>query len=155
MYNSKFFHSIAFACFQAAGLIPKDSKNWCLHHKDKTLRMRDPKRYYEWRIEDLVPLTSSQHAKLHKLGEIGAKYCQTEEARLKRANSNKHKRGKYTIRQNINERINLSKRLSDKLLGNQVAKDRIWVNNSIISKMVYPNEIPLGFQRGRIYKRKN
>ena len=37
--------------------------------------------------------------------------------------------------------------------GNQVAKGRIWVNNGILSKMVYPEMIPDGFTKGRVYGR--
>lgn len=42
-----------------------DSQRWCLHHVDATMRHRDPARYHEWRIEDVVPLTVPQHSGLH------------------------------------------------------------------------------------------
>ena len=32
-----------------------------LHHIDPTLKERDPERYAEWRIEDLVVLTRGEH----------------------------------------------------------------------------------------------
>jgi hypothetical protein len=38
--------------------------------------------------------------------------------------------------------------------GNTVAKGRIHINNGEINKMVYPNQIPEGFNKGRIYRRK-
>ena len=36
-----------------------------LHHIDFTMIYFDPDRYVEWRIEDLLPMTKSQHVKLH------------------------------------------------------------------------------------------
>ena len=50
-------------------------KGWVLHHKDVTLKSLNPKRYKEWRPEDLVPMTKSEHMTLHnKLrGTSGAK----------------------------------------------------------------------------------
>ena len=41
-----------------------------LHHKDPTLKTRDPERYLEWRIEDLEVMRSSDHTKLHATGRI-------------------------------------------------------------------------------------
>lgn len=38
---------------------------YVLHHKDTTLKYRDPVRYHEWRPEDLVPMTRQDHMKLH------------------------------------------------------------------------------------------
>lgn len=42
-------------------------KGWVLHHKDVTLRLSNPERYNQWRIEDLVPMTKSEHRRLHNL----------------------------------------------------------------------------------------
>lgn len=41
--------------------------NLVLHHKDVNLRHTDYKRYCEWRPEDLVVMTRSEHTKLHNL----------------------------------------------------------------------------------------
>ena len=38
-----------------------------LHHKDPALRHEDLRRYEEWRIEDLVMLSSSEHLRWHKM----------------------------------------------------------------------------------------
>ena len=43
--------------------------------------------------------------------------------------------------------------ISNRLIGNTIAKGRIYVNNGKITKMVYPDEIPDGFKKGRLYKR--
>lgn len=40
-------------------------------------------------------------------------------------------------------------------IGNTIIRGRIWVNNGVISKMVYPNEIPEGFVSGRIFVKNN
>ena len=52
-------------------------------------------------------------------------------------------------------KLNNSKRMK----GNKIGINRIHINNGTISKMIYPEEleyyISQGYQRGRIYKRKN
>lgn len=42
-----------------------DSQRWCLHHIDENMKLRDPRRYHAWRIEDVVPLTIQQHMSIH------------------------------------------------------------------------------------------
>lgn len=44
-------------------------KGWVLHHKDMTLRENNKERYIQWRIEDLVPMTVSDHCALHHVGK--------------------------------------------------------------------------------------
>lgn len=44
--------------------IDKDSSK-VLHHKDETLKYKDPKRYNEWRIEDLEVMDACDHISLH------------------------------------------------------------------------------------------
>lgn len=41
-----------------------------LHHKDPTLKYRDPQRYLEWRVEDLEVMTVREHARLHSKGKV-------------------------------------------------------------------------------------
>lgn len=41
-----------------------------LHHIDPTLKKRDPKRYKEWRIEDLTVMTNAEHTRLHSKGKV-------------------------------------------------------------------------------------
>lgn len=64
------------------GLKCGDAKGYCLHHKDVTLRKSNPERYKEWRPEDLVLLTSSEHAILHHKGTK-----RSEESKKKRKES--------------------------------------------------------------------
>ena len=40
-----------------------------LHHKDTTLIDSDIERYIEWRIEDLQPMSKSEHMKYHQTGK--------------------------------------------------------------------------------------
>lgn len=54
--------------FVSIGLMPprkERTEKWVLHHIDPSLKTRDPIRYNEWRIEDLVPMTNSAHITLH------------------------------------------------------------------------------------------
>lgn len=41
-------------------------KGHCLHHKDPSWKTEDPERYAEWRPEDLVMMTNSDHTRLHR-----------------------------------------------------------------------------------------
>lgn len=49
------------------------SLGYVLHHKDITLKYRDPERYAEWRTEDLEMITRSEHNKIHMTGNRYAK----------------------------------------------------------------------------------
>ena len=40
-----------------------------LHHIDPTLKTKDPERYREWRIDDLVVMTNAEHTRLHSKGK--------------------------------------------------------------------------------------
>lgn len=62
-------------------------KGYVLHHKDDTLMLTDINRYIEWRPEDLVVMTLSEHSKLHNTGLV-----RSEETRekLSKANKGKH-----------------------------------------------------------------
>lgn len=63
-------HERAWCYFKALGLLPISARKneWCLHHKDPSLKTEDPERYNEWRVEDLVPMLRSEHTRLHQLG---------------------------------------------------------------------------------------
>lgn len=63
-------YKIAFCYFVSKGLIPWDKCcNYVLHHKDETLRHNNPVRYDEWNIDDLIPMTKSEHIKHHNSGK--------------------------------------------------------------------------------------
>ena len=49
---------------------PKTGKDvqWVLHHENLNLKEDDPKRYSEWRVEDLVMIPRSVHNDIHQIG---------------------------------------------------------------------------------------
>lgn len=47
----------------------KIKTGYCLHHIDDRLKHDYPDRYNEWRIEDLVMITSEEHTRLHHTGK--------------------------------------------------------------------------------------
>lgn len=59
-------------------------KGYVLHHKDDTLMLTDINRYIEWRPEDLVVMTLSEHSKLHNTGLV-----RSEETREKMSKAKK------------------------------------------------------------------
>jgi hypothetical protein len=76
-------------------------------------------------LSNLIYLTISEHMKLHRSGK---------------PSPNKGK--KFPT-------------ITKSMSGNTNTRDRIWVNNGVINKMVYPNEIPEGFVKGQLKKRSN
>ena len=62
----------------------KAKSGYCLHHTDQSLRHNDPERYEEWRPEDLVMMTISEHVKMHKTGCV-----LSDETKLKIGSKNK------------------------------------------------------------------
>ena len=52
-------HDKAWVFYQLSGKIPMDFElgTWALHHVDPELKYKDPTRYAEWRIEDVIPVT--------------------------------------------------------------------------------------------------
>lgn len=55
-------HDTAIEYFKALGYW---KPGMVLHHSDPTMKLRDPERYRNWIIEDLVPVTVQQHMRIH------------------------------------------------------------------------------------------
>lgn len=55
-------HDIAIEYYKARGVW---KTGMVLHHTDPSLKLRDPQRYRNWNIDDLVPLTVAQHMRIH------------------------------------------------------------------------------------------
>lgn len=55
-------HDIAIEYYKALGLW---KPGMVLHHIDPSLKLRDPQRYRNWNVEDLVPVTVQQHMRIH------------------------------------------------------------------------------------------
>ena len=65
----------------------KALKGYHLHHKDVTLRHENPERYNEWNPEDLVMITNTEHARMHRCGKKDSEEtCQKKSMSL-RANT--------------------------------------------------------------------
>lgn len=59
-------HRKTWMYFVQNGDIPKEANGqWCLHHIDPTMKYFDQSRYVEWNVEDVMPMTVSEHLKLH------------------------------------------------------------------------------------------
>lgn len=68
---SKINHDKAEQYFIEHGLMPaKENRTckWVLHHIDPSWKYNDIERYIQWNVEDLVPMTHSEHISLHKKG---------------------------------------------------------------------------------------
>ena len=68
MRNYKSKHTLAEEYFIEQGMMPpKDlrTEKWILHHKDPSWKHEDPERYKQWNVEDLVPMTESEHIAWH------------------------------------------------------------------------------------------
>ena len=67
--KSQVCHQKTWDYYVANGDIPADAqgqRTYCLHHIDPTMKYFDILRYAEWRIEDVIPMTTSEHIKLHQ-----------------------------------------------------------------------------------------
>lgn len=62
-HTSKINNRRAWSWFEKHGF--KDHRGLVLHHIDTTMKSRDPKRYSEWRPEDLQVMTVQEHRALH------------------------------------------------------------------------------------------
>ena len=124
----------AYKYFESIGLLPinRTRNEYVLHHKDITLKAKNPERYIEWNIEDLVVMPRSEHSRLHQTGNL--------------YNSG-HKRTEATKKLISTNRMG-------KNIGNTIASGRIHITNGIINKMIKPEEyeyyVSMGFYRGRI-----
>lgn len=47
-----------------------EEEDWVLHHEDTELKKNDPKRYHEWRIEDLIMMKRKDHTSLHLKNKV-------------------------------------------------------------------------------------
>ena len=160
-------HERAWCYFKALGLIPIDAKKneWCLHHKDQTLKSIDPQRYNEWRFEDLVPMLKSEHTQLHATGhkktdeqrkaqsERMLGHAVSEETRKKISATQK---GRTIPDEVIQKRVetykkNHQKHLKEKELKTPDEKGKFWITNGVENKRIAENaEIPAGWHRGRL-----
>lgn len=162
----------AWCYFVGIGKIPVDAKKneWCLHHKDPSLRSTDIVRYNEWRIEDLVPMLKAEHTSLHQKGRH-----HTGEARRKISEANKGKTISTETRRKISE-TQRGRKLTPETIAKRTEtfrknhpekpkvknpkpmeeRGRFWITNGIENRRIADgDEIPTGWRRGRLgFKRR-
>ena len=171
----KINHTKAWCYFIALGLLPYNAKKneWVLHHKDSELKYKDPVRYNEWRIEDLVPMLKSEHTSMHQKG----RHC-SEETKAKISAKTKGHRVSEETRKKISEKCKGRKIPEDeikrrvatrkkrypkkeklpKILKTKDEKGLYWITDGINNtRIVKDAPIPDGWHKGRahmIYKTK-
>lgn len=107
--------------FIANGQLPEDKeerKNYCLHHFDPTLKFRDPMRYHEWRVSDLVVMTMGEHTALHN--RLRGKW--PDEVKQKISNSMK---GKTPWNKGKALSADYKKKISDSVKANWIKRKNI------------------------------
>ena len=124
----------------------KPLKGYNLHHKDPTLKYRDPVRYLEWRPEDLELLTASEHTKLHaKLRENDLEYKNKLSKGMKNAWNNPAIRDKIVasqiiaqndpeFRARLNEKIRLANTTPEVKEKHSRASKRKWADPEYAEK---------------------
>lgn len=135
---------------------------------------------FDNRLENLVYLTKAEHTKVHHIGkprslETRIKMSESQKGRkisdLHKKKLSESKKGRIWVNNcSINKMVysneipegfvkgrkyglscETKKKISESCKGQQsVNKGRIWVNNGVVNKMVYPNEIPEGFVKGML-----
>lgn len=164
-------HKYAWDLFVSIGAIPEntDKNEWCLHHIDESMKYNDPERYAEWRPEDLVPMRTEDHIKLHHSGKThneawNAKVSESlkghsvsEETRKKigdacRGKSNPKTSDGLKEYFKTHRPANYGKPMSDeqKKKVSEAKKGKRCYNNGKVAKMFFPNEVPEGFVPGRL-----
>ena len=131
----------------------RDGKIWDIHHID-TNKLNN-------KLENLVYLTKADHSKLHSIGrhlleETKRKIGEANKGQIpwskgkhfsedhKRKLSESHKDNKNALGKHWKLSEETKRKMKDSQLG------KIMVNNGIINKWTYPDEIPNGFVRGRL-----
>lgn len=123
----------------------RDPKLWDIHHKDENKLNNS--------IDNLVYLTRAEHRRIH---------TQSIERRINLSKALKGHRPWGPVKQSLETRKKISfankgktySRIYGPLteeqreIRRQNSIGKIWINNGIINKFVYPNNIPEGFVKG-------
>lgn len=158
----------AWCYYVGIGLIPLEAKKheWCLHHKDPSLKTTDPQRYNEWRIEDLVPMLKSEHTRLHQLGRKKTpEQCESQSQRMKghivseetRKKISESCRGRKMPEDAIRRRVATFKKnhpkkpMPRKEPKPMEERGKFWITNGVENRRISKNEsIPKGWRPGRL-----
>ena len=152
------------------------TERWVLHHIDPELKRTDFERYCEWRVEDLIPMTLSEHRRLHmsinienndtakygrpmseenkqKVSQLFKGKHKTEEQKKKLSESNKGKHNHNGENNPMFGKCHSSEakqKMSEKKIGHPKTKGNTgmhWYTDGVINKQAY--ECPVGFHLGR------
>lgn len=117
-------------------------EGWVLHHKDTDLQNTDIERYIRWLPEDLVPMTKSDHMRLHaNLNNP----MNNPESRKKIGLKNKGKNPAKVMKERNPEGYENKCRKQSETM-----KKRHWFNNGV--KCVFTEECPANYKPGRLKK---
>ena len=126
-------------------------KGFDIHHIDKNKLNNS--------LSNLVYLTKSEHTKIHVKNmseETKQKMSESQKGNTCRLGTKHSEETKRKMSEAAKGRIlseETKKKLSESHKGKTSnVKDRIWVNNGVIAKMVKCEEIPEGFKRGMLKK---
>ena len=147
-------------------------KDYDIHHLDEN-KMNNS-------LSNLVYLTRSEHSKIHangrilseetkrKMSEAAKGKTLSEEAKRKIGEAKKGNTCRLGTKHSEETKRKMSEAAKGKTLSEEAkrkigeahkgktsnVKDRIWVNNGVIAKMVKCDDIPEGFVRGRLKNEK-
>lgn len=121
LFKKQYIHKIIMYTYNGY----RDGKIWAIHHIDENPQNN--------KLENLVYLTHSEHNSLHKKG----KRLSEEHKKHVSENHKKYWSGKHFSEEH-------RRKISEGNYG------KIWVNNGLINKFLYQNEVPGGFVRGMI-----
>lgn len=106
----------------------RDTKIWAIHHLDENKLNNS--------LSNLVFLTRSEHMRIHKKGNknpnFGIHFSEEHKQKISEAMKGHH------FSEETRKKISAA------------GKGRIWVNNGIDSRMVFSDNVPNGFVKGRL-----
>lgn len=74
------------------------TRGMVLHHIDPTLKTRDPVRYSQWNVKDLIPMPKAQHRSLHmRIEAKGRTRTETHNKRISETLKERNLRGKAIL----------------------------------------------------------
>lgn len=110
---------------------------WALHHVDPELKYKDPTRYAEWRIEDVIPVTFSEHKAIHNRYDREHNINTFSEESIKKRSKERSEESKHNIAEGIRKFWDLldeDEKIARKNRMSKQAKER-WQDQEYRQKM--------------------